>query len=42
MQQLASNYKKQHPEASQQEINDYLKHQQQVQATKQIKKEIAN
>lgn len=42
MQQLASNYKKQHPEASQQEINDYLNHQQQVQATKQIKKEIAN
>lgn len=27
MQQLASHYKKQHPEASQQEINDYLKHQ---------------
>lgn len=42
MQQLASHYKKQHPEASQQEINDYLNHQQQVQATKQIKKEIAN
>ena len=40
MQQLASNYKKQNPEASQQQVKDYLNHQKQIQATKQIKQQI--
>lgn len=41
MQNLMAKYKKQHPDASQQEIKKYIKHQQQIQATKQIKNEIS-
>lgn len=40
MQQLTMKYKKDHPNATQQEINDYLLHEQQVQATMQINKEL--
>lgn len=41
-QQLAMKYKKQHPDASEQQVKDYVEHQTQIQVTKQIKQMISD